>query len=100
MCRSIHQLHNFEPPATEDEVRAAAIQYVRKVSGMTAPSQANRAAFDRAVEQVVDATRVLLASLVAAGSPRDRETERTRARARWERRALRQASPLAKPPAG
>ena len=86
MCRSIHQLHNFEPPATDDEVRAAALQFVRKVSGMAAPSRANQEVFDRAVVQIEACTRELLGSLAPSGVPRDREVERLKARARWERR--------------
>jgi hypothetical protein len=82
MCRNIRTLHNFEPPATDEEVRAAALQYVRKVSGSTRPSRANEAAFDRAVEEVAAATRTLLASLVTSSPPRDRELEAARARAR------------------
>jgi hypothetical protein len=86
MCRSIHTLHNFEPPTTPDEIHAAALQYVRKVSGMTRPSARNQAAFDRALEAVTEATRALLGELVATTPPRDREVEHERARARWERR--------------
>lgn len=82
MCRNIRVLHNFEPPATSDEVHAAAVQYVRKVSGSTKPSAANQEAFDRAVEQVAAATRELLDSLVTTASPRDREVEAAKARAR------------------
>ncbi|MEZ5102796.1 MAG: DUF2277 domain-containing protein [Thermoleophilia bacterium] len=82
MCRNIRTLHNFEPPATEDEVRAAALQYVRKVSGTREPSRANREAFDRAVEAVAATTRELLDGLVTAAPPRDREVEAARARAR------------------
>lgn len=82
MCRNIRVLHNFEPPATSDEVHAAAVQYVRKVSGSTKPSAANREAFDRAVEQVAAVTRELLDSLVTTASPRDREVEAAKARAR------------------
>jgi hypothetical protein len=82
MCRNIRVLHNFEPPATEDEVHAAAVQYVRKVSGSTKPSAANREAFDRAVEQVAAVTRELLDSLVTNASPRDREIEAAKARAK------------------
>jgi hypothetical protein len=85
MCRSIHPLHNFEPPAEPDEIRAAAVQYVRKISGMAKPSRANEAVFDRAVEEVAQATQELLASLVATGEPHDREVERRKARARFER---------------
>ncbi|GIE30785.1 hypothetical protein Ait01nite_038300 [Actinoplanes italicus] len=86
MCRSIHQLHNFEPPATPDEVHAAALQYVRKIAGTTRPSQANQAAFDQAVEAVRAATAELLASLVTTAPPRDREVEAAKARARAEKR--------------
>ncbi len=75
MCRNIRQLHNFEPPATSDEVRAAALQYVRKVSGSTRPSRANEEAFDRAVEEVAEATRRLLDALVTTAPPKDREVE-------------------------
>lgn len=82
MCRNIRPLHNFEPPATTDEVHAAALQYVRKVSGTTRPSQANAAAFDRAVAEVADATRRLLDALVTTAAPKDREVEATKARAR------------------
>jgi hypothetical protein len=89
MCRSIHTLHNFEPPATEEEVRAAALQYVRKVSGFTKPSQANAAAFERAVDAVADATSRLLGELVTSAPPKDRELEAAKARARWaERQAV------------
>ncbi|WP_433795691.1 DUF2277 domain-containing protein [Actinoplanes sp. CA-252034] len=86
MCRSIHQLHNFEPPATPDEVHAAALQYVRKIAGTTRPSQANQAAFDQAVAAVQAATEELLAALVTTAAPRDREVEAAKARARAERR--------------
>lgn len=82
MCRNIRQLHNFAPPATTDEVHAAALQYVRKVAGSTAPSQANRAAFDEAVEAVEAATAHLLEHLVTTAPPKDREVEAARARAR------------------
>jgi hypothetical protein len=82
MCRNIRTLHNFEPPATEDEVRAAALQYVRKVSGSTRPSAANEEAFATAVEAVAEATRTLLDSLVTKAPPRDREVEAAKARAR------------------
>lgn len=81
MCRNIRTLHNFEPPATEDEVNAAALQYVRKVSGSAKPSQANEQAFARAVEEIASSTTKLLASLVTTASPRDREREAARARA-------------------
>jgi hypothetical protein len=86
MCRNIRQLHNFEPPATRDEVSAAALQYVRKVSGSARPSQANQAAFDRAVAEVAAATERLLADLVTSAPPKDREVEAARARARAQAR--------------
>lgn len=82
MCRSIKTLFNFEPPATEEEVRAASLQFVRKLSGFDSPSKANRAAFDRAVEDIAAAARVLIGGLVTAAEPRDREVEAARARAR------------------
>ena len=82
MCRNIRTLFNFEPPATDDEVRAASVQFVRKLSGFTHPSQANQAAFDIAVEQVTTAARTLIDSLVTTADPRDREIEATRAKAR------------------
>lgn len=82
MCRNIRPLNNFEPPATHDEVAAAALQYVRKVSGTTRPSQANQAAFDRAVAEIAHTTRHLLAELVTAAPPKDREVEAAKARAR------------------
>ena len=82
MCRNIRTLHNFEPPATADEVHAAALQYVRKISGYTKPSQANQAAFDEAVEAVAAASRALLGQLTTAAPPRDREIEAAKARAR------------------
>jgi hypothetical protein len=82
MCRNIRILHNFEPPTTEDEVRAAALQYVRKVSGMQKPSRANQDAFERAVDEVAATTTRLLAELVAVTPPRDREVEAERRRAR------------------
>ena len=82
MCRNIRTLFNFEPPASDDEVCAAALQFVRKVSGFTAPSQANAAAFERAVDEVSDAARRLLGSLETAAPARDRETEAEKARAR------------------
>ena len=86
MCRNIKTLHNFEPPATEQEIRAAALQYVRKVSGTTKPSKANEAVFARAVDEVAHITWHLLADLVTAAPPRDREVEAVRARARAEKR--------------
>ncbi|GGM21645.1 DUF2277 domain-containing protein [Dactylosporangium sucinum] len=82
MCRNIRVLNNFEPPATEDEIEAAALQYVRKVAGMTRPSAANQEAFDAAVAAVADATRVLLDALVTNSPPRDREVEAAKAKAR------------------
>ena len=86
MCRNIHTLFNFEPAATEDEVRGAALQYVRKVSGSTKPSQANREAFDRAVDEVAAITTRLLGELVTTAPPKDREVEAERARARAAKR--------------
>jgi hypothetical protein len=87
MCRSIRTLFNFEPPATEEEIRAASLQFVRKLSGFTHPSKANSAAFDRAVDEVADAARRLLGALETAAPARDRDTEaekaRQRARARY-----------------
>jgi len=82
MCRNIKTLHNFEPPATEEEIRASAIQFVRKLSGFAKPSKSNEAAFDRAVEKVTAAAQELLESLVTNAPPRDRETEAAKARAR------------------
>jgi len=86
MCRNIRTLHNFEPPATEDEARAAALQYVRKVSGSQKPSKANEAVFARAVDDVAALTSKLLGELVTTAPPRDREVEAARARARAEKR--------------
>ena len=86
MCRNIHTLHNFEPPATDEEIHAAALQYVRKISGYTKPSQANAEAFELAVEEVADASARLLASLTTKAPPRDREVEAQRARARAAQR--------------
>jgi hypothetical protein len=82
MCRNIKTLHNFEPPATEGEIRASALQFVRKLSGFTRPSRTNQEAFDRAVEQVTQAAHELLATLVTTAPPRDREVEAAKARAR------------------
>jgi hypothetical protein len=82
MCRNIHTLHNFDPPATDAEVRLAALQYVRKVSGSTKPSQANAEAFDRAVDEIALATRTLLDNLVTKAPPKDREVEAEKRRAR------------------
>lgn len=89
MCRNIRPLHNFEPPATGDEVSAAALQYVRKVSGTTKPSQANQAAFDRAVAEIAHATQHLLDDLVTLAPPKDREVEAAKRRARAEARYAR-----------
>jgi hypothetical protein len=86
MCRNIKTLHNFEPPATAEEIHDAALQYVRKISGSTKPSKANEAAFARAVEAVTAVSTRLLDELVTSAPPRDREVERARARARAERR--------------
>jgi hypothetical protein len=82
MCRNIRTLHNFEPPATRDEVQAAALQYVRKVSGSTRPSQANQDAFDRAVAEVAATTQRLLDHLTTTAPPKDRDVEAAKARAR------------------
>jgi hypothetical protein len=82
MCRNIHTLFNFEPAATEEEVRDAALQYVRKISGFTKPSQANEEAFARAVDEVTEATRTLVDSLVTNAPPKDREVEAERRKAR------------------
>ena len=86
MCRNIHTLFNFEPPATEDEVRGAALQYVRKIGGFTKPSRANEEVFERAVDDVAAATRRLLADLVTNAPAKDREIEAERARARAAKR--------------
>ena len=86
MCRNIRTLHNFEPPASQEEVEAAALQYVRKVSGSTKPSQANAEAFDQAVEQVTAITRELLDKLVTSAPPKDREIEAAKAKARAAKR--------------
>jgi len=86
MCRNIHTLFNFEPPATDDEVRAAALQYVRKISGFTKPSQANEEAFARAVDEVAEASRRLIEALVTSAAPKDRAVEAERARARSAKR--------------
>jgi hypothetical protein len=92
MCRNIRTLYNFEPPVSEDEVQAAALQYVRKISGYTKPSEANREAFERAVAAVADASRRLLEELVTSARPRDREVEAARARARGAERFARTQS--------
>jgi hypothetical protein len=86
MCRNIRTLYNYEPPATEDEVRAAALQYVRKISGFTKPSQANAEAFERAVDAVAAVSTQLLRDLSTAAPPRDREVEAAKARARAQQR--------------
>ena len=86
MCRNIRTLHNFEPPATEDEVRAAALQYVRKISGTSKPSRANHAAFERAVDAVAAASARLLDELVTTAPPKDREAEAAKAKARAQQR--------------
>ena len=86
MCRNIKTLFNFEPPATDDEIRAASLQYVRKLSGFTAPSKANQAAFDLAVEEVFQAGRKLLMSLETNAPPRDREVEAQKAKLRSQQR--------------
>ena len=82
MCRAIKTLHNFTPPATDDEIRASSLQFVRKLSGFTRPSRANEPAFDRAVEEVARAARTLIDALVTNAPPRDRDTEASKARAR------------------
>jgi hypothetical protein len=92
MCRNIRTLYNFEPPATQDEVRASSLQFVRKVSGFQRPSKANQAAFDRAVDEVARAARELLEALVTTAPPRDRGVEADKARARAASRF--QASPV------
>jgi hypothetical protein len=86
MCRNIRTLHNFEPPATAEEVHDAALQYVRKISGSTKPSQANEAAFDRAVEQIAASTQELLDALVTSAPPKNREEEAAKRRERYEKR--------------
>ncbi len=86
MCRNIRTLHNFEPPASDDEIRDAALQYVRKLSGTRKPSQANREIFDRAVDEIAEATTRLVRGLTTAAPPRNRETELEKARERFARR--------------
>jgi hypothetical protein len=86
MCRNIKTLHNFKPPATDEEIRASSLQFVRKLSGFTKPSKANELVFNRAVEQVAQAAHELLATLVTNSPPRDREVEATKARARTTER--------------
>jgi hypothetical protein len=89
MCRSIKTLHNFEPPASDEEIAAAARQFVRKLCGFTRPSRANEAVFERAVEEIAGAARTLLGGLVTQAPPRDREVEAARARMRQASRAVR-----------
>jgi hypothetical protein len=86
MCRNIRTLHNFDPPASEEEIQASALQYVRKISGSTNPSQANAEAFEQAVEAIAETTRKLLGQLVTSAPPKDREVEAAKARARSEKR--------------
>jgi hypothetical protein len=86
MCRSIRPLHNYAPPTTDEEISAAALQYVRKVSGSTKPSKANEAAFERAVDRIAEVTRDLLGELVTQAPPKDREVEAAKRRARSEKR--------------
>jgi hypothetical protein len=86
MCRNIHTLHNFDPPATEEEIRAAALQYVRKISGYNKPSRANAEAFERAVDAVAEASGRLLSELVTSAPPKNREAEAAKARARSAQR--------------
>ena len=93
MCRNIKTLYNFEPPATKEEIRASALQYVRKVSGFTRPSRVNQAAFDRAVLEVARITRELVDSLETSAEPRDREVEAAKARARGAERRTQMATP-------
>ncbi len=93
MCRNIKTLHNFKPPATEEEIRASSLQFVRKLSGFTKPSKTNEEVFNRAVEQVAQAARDLLDSLVTNSPPRDREIEAAKARARGQER-FRSAAPV------
>ena len=86
MCRNIHTLHNFDPPATKEEIHEAALQYVRKISGSAKPSQANVEAFDRGVAEITAATERLLEGLVSSAPPKDREVEAAKRRARYEKR--------------
>lgn len=86
MCRNIKTLFNFDPPASDDEIRAAALQFVRKIGGSTKPAKANEPAFERAVDAIAEASRELLASMVTSAAPKDRETESQKARARTARR--------------
>ncbi|MEM6705923.1 MAG: DUF2277 domain-containing protein [Acidobacteriota bacterium] len=89
MCRNIRTLHNYEPPATADEIQAAALQFVRKVSGSSKPSQANQQAFDVAVQEVTRITHELLDALVSNAPPKNRDEEKAKAKARWQKRAAR-----------
>jgi hypothetical protein len=89
MCRNIRVLHHFEPPTTDDEIHEAALQYVRKVSGIQAPAKADQVAFQQAVETIASATKSLLGSLGMRGEPRTREGERAKAKVRWEKRETR-----------
>ena len=91
MCRSIRVLHHFEPPTTDEEIQAAALQYVRKVSGRNKPTKADREVFDRAVDAIAKTTKALLAALPPTGVARTREGERDKARRRWQQREARQA---------
>ncbi|HEY8039074.1 MAG TPA: DUF2277 domain-containing protein [Polyangiaceae bacterium] len=93
MCRNIRVLHNFQPPTTKEEIHAAALQYVRKVSGATRPSQADQDAFEQAVTEVAAVTERLLGSLTARAAPRTREGEQAKARARWTLREARMRAP-------
>ena len=86
MCRNIRTLYHYDPPTTDDEIRAASLQFVRKVSGFTRPSQANQEAFDRAVDEVAETVRDLMGTLVTTAPPRNREVEIAKARARWTER--------------
>ena len=89
MCRNIKTLFNFDPPATEEEIRAASLQFVRKLSGFHKPSQANQAAFDQAIEEVAQSARTLIATLTTNAAPRDRDVEAERARQRSQQRFAR-----------
>ncbi len=89
MCRNIRTLYNFEPPATEDEIQAAALQYVRKISGSTKPSAANEKVFDRAIKEVAKATAKLVAELQTNAPPKNREEEAAKRRAKWQKRNAR-----------
>ena len=92
MCRNIRNLHNFEPPATDEEISASALQYVRKISGFTKPSQANAEAFDAAVDEVTRITNRLLGQLVSNAPPKNRDEEARKGRQRWQKRAERIAA--------